>query len=776
MLVPALVAFFISGFAALLYQVTWQRMLVIFSGADVYSATMVIAAFMAGLGCGSLAGGFVADRLSRFWCLVTFAAIETAIAFFGFQSKTLFYDVLYRQFAQLAAMPLVAAPVLFVCLLFPTALMGASLPLLARAMTLRTSTAARTIGWLYAINTFGAAVGAIGATWWYIPHRGMEGTLAAAGWLNLVCAALVVPLALVAGVRQARPAAVTEDSRDAPGQITESGDATGRLPFSTWFWLYGLSGFIALSFEILWFRVLGVMLKSTAFTFGTLLAQYLFWLAVGSALGSMIAGRIRRPGAVFLMLQTAAAVYAGLSLSVVVRQVAPRGSFSKLREYFSTYEPLHIPGAVAAIRDFINHALWNTAPGEPLSGGFIALYLVLPVALIAPATLLMGMSFPMLQRVVQIDMEWIGRRTGLLLVANIAGSTLGTMFTGWVLLGQLGTAATLVVLILLSGVFAVAAWRLLPSGPSRTAVTAAAVALVVATFVALPSTRRLWAALHGTTPEWILSAEDGSGVSVLKAQRRPDFSDRVVVYVNGLGQSQLPYGGIHTELGALPALLHPSPQNAAIIGLGSGDTLFGAAGRPELGRIVSIEIIQPQIDTLRQLFARNGYAGLSVVLHDRRIHHVFGDGRLVLGVGAERFDIIEADALRPQSAYAGNLYSEEYFALLRGRLKPGGYAVTWAPTGRVTRTFVKAFPHVVGFGSILIGSNEPVQFDLQTIANRLSDPRVQNYYAAAGVEIGPLIRGLLRQMRRYSKDDSSAEGDTNTDLFPRDEFDIPRVF
>jgi spermidine synthase len=776
MLIPALAAFFLSGFAALLYQVTWQRMLVIFSGADVYSATMVIAAFMAGLGCGSLAGGFVADRLSRFATLVAFAAAEAGIAFFGLQSKTLFYDVLYGQFAQVAAMPVAAGLVLFVSLLLPTCLMGASLPLLARAMTRHVRTAARTIGWLYAINTLGAAIGAMAATWWYIPHRGIEGTLVAAAWLNLACAALVVPLALIAGVRFPRTAAATEQAPAEASVTAAGGDAGLRLPFSTWVWLYGLSGFIALSFEIVWFRLLGVMLKSTAFTFGTLLAQYLFWLGLGSALGSMMAGRIRRPAAVFLMLQTAAAVYAGLSLSVIVQGVGPRGAFAKLREYFSTYDPLHIPGAVAAIRDFISHTLWNTPPGDPLSGDFITLYLALPVGLIAPATLLMGMSFPMLQRVVQTDMRRIGRRTGLLLVANIAGSTLGTMLTGWVLLGLLGTAATLIFLIALSGSFAVAAWHLLPAGPSRMVIVAAAAALVIATLAALPSSQRLWAALHGTTPDWILAAEDGSGVSVLTAQRRPDFSDRVVVYVNGLGQSHLPYGGIHTELGALPALLHPSPQNAAIIGLGSGDTLFGAAGRPELQRIVSIEIIKPQIDTLRELFARNGYAGLSVVLHDRRIHHVFGDGRLVLGVGGERFDIIEADALRPQSAYAGNLYSEEYFALLRDRLKPGGYAVTWAPTGRVTRTFVKVFPHVLGFGSILIGANEPVHVDLQTIASRLSDPRVQNYYAAGGVEIAPLVRNLLRQMRRYTNDDPAVLGDTNTDLFPRDEFEIPRVF
>lgn len=767
MLIPALSAFFLSGFAALLYQVTWQRMLVIFSGADVYSATMVIAAFMAGLGCGSLAGGYVADRLSRFTSLVVFAAAEAGIAFFGLQSKTLFYDVLYRQFAQLAATPVLAAPVLFVCLLWPTFLMGASLPLLARAMTRRVSTAARTVGWLYGINTLGAAIGALSATWWYIPHRGIEGTLVAAAWLNLACAALVIPLALVVAMRQPRD----ERSKAEETVGVSSGANSQGFAFSTWAGLYALAGFIALSLELVWFRLLGVMLKSTAFTFGTLLAQYLFFLGAGSAVGSLVAGRIRRAAVVFLLLQTAAAVYAGLSLSYIVHLAGSDGSW--LRQYFGEYEPLRVIEPIVQIRGFINDIIWHTPRLESLPQLFLRLYFGLPALLLAPATFLMGASFPMLQRVVQTDLRWVGRRTGLLLVANIAGSTAGTLLTGLLLLRVLGTAATLMFLVALSGLFSAAAWHMI-RGRTRLVLACAGGALVMATLVTLPSRERLWAALHGTTPPAILVAEDGSGVSALKS--RGPGSSNVTVFVNGLGQSQLPYGGIHTELGALPALLHPSPENAAVIGLGSGDTLFGIAGRAEVQRIVSIEIIKPQIDTLRELFTRNGYAGLSVVLGDPRIHHVFGDGRLVLGVGGEKFDIIEADALRPQSAYAGNLYSEEYFQLLLGQLKPGGYAVTWAPTPRVTRTFVKTFPHVVGFESILIGSSQPVQIDLQTIASRLSEPRVQNYYAAAGVNIGVAIRLLLGKMRAYTKHEALAQGDTNTDLFPRDEFEIPRVF
>jgi predicted membrane-bound spermidine synthase len=133
---PACVAiFFVSGFAALLYQVIWQRLLAIFSGADVYSATLIVAAFMGGLGLGSLAGGHVADRVPARTSLLLFAAAEIAVGAFGAVSATLFHDVLYAQMGPLALTPTGVAAILFVSLLWPTFFMGASLPLLARALT-----------------------------------------------------------------------------------------------------------------------------------------------------------------------------------------------------------------------------------------------------------------------------------------------------------------------------------------------------------------------------------------------------------------------------------------------------------------------------------------------------------------------------------------------------------------------------------------------------------------------------------------------------------------
>jgi predicted membrane-bound spermidine synthase len=120
--------FFASGFAALLYQVIWQRVLVIFSGADVYAATLIVAAFMAGLGLGSLGGGYLADRVDRLRSVKLFGLAELLIALFGFFSTTLYYDVLYQRFGHLPIPAVVLGLILFLSLLWPTLLMGASLP------------------------------------------------------------------------------------------------------------------------------------------------------------------------------------------------------------------------------------------------------------------------------------------------------------------------------------------------------------------------------------------------------------------------------------------------------------------------------------------------------------------------------------------------------------------------------------------------------------------------------------------------------------------------
>lgn len=749
----AYLVFFLSGFAAVLYQVIWQRLLVFFSGADVYSITIIVAAFMAGLGLGNMAGGKLADRLDPRASLRAFAAAELAIGVFGFLSKFLFYDVLYVRFPHLGDTLAVSSMVLFMSLLVPTALMGLSLPLLSRALTPAVADAGRIIGSLYGWNTLGAAAGAFMTTWILIPNIGLDGALWCGAVSNVVCAAGA--FAIGARFTSQPPAGPVEAAADRA--------ASPAMPFASWILVYALTGLIALGFEITWFRLLGVVQKSTAFTFGTVLAIYLAGLGLGGAIGARLVHRVRAAGRAFLLLQFAVIWYAAVSIAMVMWAVR-RGHPARLVAYLDEYEPYQIYGAVLALK---NATLSDLSSFAPL-GSFVMLYLAIPALIVGPPTLLMGASFPFLQRACQSDLRMLGRRVGNLLSANITGSVAGTMITGWWLLPAFGTATTLRILVGLGGLLAIPLWQV--SGVRwRLATTTGALAITAAVVSAMPDGSVLWARLHSAAPHTLIAAEDGSGVSVLKPSQT---SANTAVFVNGIGQSWIPYGGIHTVLGALPALLHPNPKEIVIIGLGSGDTAFAAAGRSETTRLTCVEIIGAQLTTLRRQWAIQPYPGLTGVLTDPRIRHVTGDGRAFVMRSEPMFDIIEMDAMRPTSAYAGNLYSREYFDLLRRRLKPGGFAVTWAPTLRTRHTFASVFPYALLLGDIMVGSSEPIAFDPATITERLA--AVRNYYAAAGIDIMTLVRPyLIAAPLRIGPGDARQTTDLNTDLFPRDEFSLP---
>jgi len=155
------------------------------------------------------------------------------------------------------------------------------------------------------------------------------------------------------------------------------------------------------------------------------------------------------------------------------------------------------------------------------------------------------------------------------------------------------------------------------------------------------------------------------------------------------------------------------------------------------------------------------------------VRHVAADGRAYLRLGTGRYDIIEADALRPNGSHAGNLYSLECFEQWRRQLTPGGFAVSWLPSRRVADTFVKAFPHVICFDQVLIGSEQPISYDPGVVRARAA--RARAYYARAGVDIDALLGPYLDPgpWRAGPERDRSLLADVNTDLFPKDEYAVP---
>ena len=248
--------------------------------------------------------------------------------------------------------------------------------------------------------------------------------------------------------------------------------------------------------------------------------------------------------------------------------------------------------------------------------------------------------------------------------------------------------------------------------------------------------------------------------------------DETRVFLGGISQSWLPYRGVHTALGALPALLHPQPEEIALIGLASGDTLFAIGGSPSTRTIDSLEIMAPQLPALERLAQLGRYPALQMLLADSRVRHLNVDGRTYLRRTRRRFDIVEADPLLPQSASAGNLYSVEYFRLLKDCLKSGGLAVTWLPTTRTRDTFASVFPYVLQFGDIGIGSLSRIAYDPATLRARIASPFTNAYFARGGIDLAATLAPYLAARPEASL----APGywsDLNRDLFPMDEFAIP---
>jgi len=735
---PTLVAalFVLSGAAALVYQVAWQRILALHSGVGLYSVATIVAAFMAGLGLGSHLGGVWCARVDRRAALRIFAALELAIGIFGASSTAIYYDWLYPRAVGIPS-PSLAGALLHLCaLLPPTAAMGMSLPFLVRACVVRVESAGRTIGLLYSVNLFGAAAGALAAPWLLIPRLGLRGAVVAAALAN--AAAGLGAFALARGrldrspveTAVALPDGAAPDDRGAPSQ-----------PFSMWLFLYALSGFVALSLEIVWFRLMDVAVKSTAFTFGTVLAVYLAGNGIGSLVGALGVRRFARPLRAFLWCQCSILVLAGLPVVLVTDSPAETPVIRGLMAYWAQYD------------GFLLGRVFDL-------GALSRLYVVLPSALFLLPTALMGLSFPILQRAVHDDVRTSGRKVGALQAANILGCVAGSLVVGLGSLSALGTAGTLRALVGLGLVFAVLGAR---TEGRRFGIAAAALLGLV---WLLPDQDRLWRRLHGLGSEEALLDEDATSVVAVAREDGARFR----LSINGKGNSWLPFGGVHTVLGALPALIHPGPRDVAVIGLGSGDTAWAAACRSETESLTVFEISSPQPRVLARLAREEPLPDLRHFLADPRVRVVVADGRHALESEARRYDLIEVDALRPQSAGSGNLYSLEFFSACARRLKPGGVMCTWSPTPRVYSAFRRAFPHVLeaDAGEVLVGSVTPVEVDRLAWRARL-DGAVRTYL---GSQNAAEVEARLERIRPAFHE-GRARVEPNRDLWPRDEFVSP---
>jgi spermidine synthase len=683
-----------TGFSALTLQVVWQRVISLHAGVDLFSITTVVSAFLAGLGLGSLAGGRLADRLGPRRSIAAFAASNAVIGVFAWFSVWLFYD-LYRSSISVVDGTLSAFAFHFALLLVPTTLMGLSLPLVARGVVERLDDAAPAVGRLYSLNTVGAGLGAAVTGWFLLGNLGFVSTVRLAGTVNLLAAAVVLLLRRQAGASEPRPAVAPEPRSASPAS------GQGRA----WMALYGLTGAVALGLEIVFFRVVDALMRTNSYTFGHVLSLYLLLFGAGAAIGARVVRRVARPDRWFLALQYGVGVAALLGVLALIEVPAWVGLDGVLDRHFAA--------------DGYTTGGYRFDTAEEVAR--LAVVNVLgPLAVMGGAVVAMGMSFPFMQTLVTDQVDVIGRRTGALLSANIAGNVAGILLVGFVLIDRLGTAGSLRLLgalLLLPGLAAAAR---MPTARLRRGLGAGAVALTGALVAAFPSNERLWAFFHGAESEPTFAlTEDRTCVNALKNVEGNDL-----LYVNAASQNGYPFDDFHVLIGLVPALVHPAPERAVSVGLGIGATPYGMAADPRVRAVEVVEICGGVVGLQSEL-AERGAPESRALLADRRVRISVGDGRKFLLGAGQPFDVVTVDAIRPQSAFSGSLYSVEFYELVAARLGDGGTASGWVPTERVASSVVEAFPYVLEFtvdtyhgARFFVASERPFDFDREAVLAR----------------------------------------------------------
>jgi spermidine synthase len=747
--------FLLSGMTGLVYEVLWTRRLTLIFGHTVFAVSTVVTAFMAGLALGSLAGGRWCDRRrpGGAGLLASYGVLEIFIGLWALLSPLLLGWV-EQAYVQAAAGGLSGWPLQGLCLaasivtLVPaTTAMGATLPILSRFLVGRREELGGLLAALYATNTLGAFTGASLAGFLLLPAAGLLTSLRGAAAISTLVglAAAVMARRLGAGASPGADVSATPPDWSAPPATRR-----GLLP-----WVFALFGVASMAYQVGWTRGLVLTLGSSTYCFAAILAVFLGGLGLGSLLYPRLV-RQRPPRLEHLGLLA-------LALGLLGAATIPALGW--------------LPWLLPRLFSQPPQSFWTVL------GVDLGLCLVL---LLGP-TLLMGLAFPLGSQLHTRQLGSVGRDVADIYGANTLGCILGAALAGFLMIPLAGAQWTLKAAALLDlGLAALLFLTALPRGRRRLLAAGASLALGLA--VAL---------LPAWDPTWMSSGvgiyqlgkpvadlppplyyRDGVSCTVsLHLLPGPNMSLRV----NGKSDASTFRPDMLTQrlAGFLPALLHPGPRSAAVVGFGSGVTLDSLRRVPGLNHIDSVELEPAVLEAGRYWKAYN-----HDVLSETRIRHWATDGRTFLLGSPRRYDLIISEPSNPWMAGIGNLFTRDFYQACAGRLEPGGlmaqhlqlYHVSRADLGMVLRSFFSAFPYgsmwVTAAGdSLLVGSLEPLR--PPDVARRFAEmTAMQEQLWVLDVQAPEEIMG------RYLLDRSEAlaafpEGPSNTDDRPLLEFSAP---
>ncbi len=765
--------FLVSGAAGLVYQIVWERLLELFFGVTMVSVTLIVGAFMAGLGLGSLLGGRLARRVKN--TLLVYGLLELGIAAFGLVSQPLIFWIGDRTAGSPYALVFLIS---FAILLIPTTLMGMTLPLLTQSFVHRVETSGSVIGILYGINTLGAAFGTALAGFVLIGAYGFDGTTYIAVALN----AIVGLLAVILARWQERATQISEAETQAVIPVTQWGYKT--ILVSSF-----LVGFIGLGFEMLWIRILHIVNKNTAYSFPSILFIFLLGLALGGYIFGRQADKSKNPVLLFCKLEMTGAILAAFTLLVFWWSLGSNPPW--IQDFFETQKPalpfIRVQHELLLSKRLLLANLWD--------------YFLPILILVFPASLVQGGGLPVLDRIAINNPALAGRRVGDIHLANIVGSVAGTLAISFVLLPGIGSEWTLKLLALLTVSFSIFYFlsnshqkvkgevgyrgRAVPvhdtpypnlskiysnsgkDGSKRylSQLVGIGFALLLGVFLT-PGKGQFYTRLYetGMRQEAIISE---SGDSVLALTYVPGSERQAgLFWIGGEVNSFFPPEGIY-ETRALACAGASEPKRVLVIGFGGGYTTLFFKAIPSVDQIVVVELLGDIAP-----FLTENLESARVTLEDPRVTYIVDDGRRYLNASPEeKFDLIAIDPLREHTAGHNNLYSEEAMQIYLEHLSPGGVLCAWMREDRlIPHTIVRVFPYADQFANeLVISSNAPISYNPQYMDEIASDYKtyVDQLYTA-GLPAYPSTQAALFGLLADQGDILESEKNTPylTDLKP----------
>jgi len=710
-----------SGAAALVFEALWFHQAGLALGNGVTTSSLVLSGFMAGLSL----GGLLAQRIERRTSpMRLYAGLEAIVALAGLALVHVLPALgalLAPRLATLAAHPLLAGALRlvlsFVLLLLPSTAMGATLPLLTSALSAGDRLFGRVLGQLYAANTLGAVLGVVTAEVVLVPTLGIR-TSALVAALASGTAALAA-LALAPRLERQVPSGATAvaPTADRPGQV----DPPGRA----WPWLSAafVAGFALLALEVVWLRVLLLFLNGTSLAFSMVLAIVLS----GIALGSLAAARVR-------VLVASAAAYAGLV------------SFA------------------AAVLGVLGLRLFPHFAAAFLGGGVQgpAMVVALAAPLVLGTSFASGALFTLLGAALRERLPSDTGAAGLLLSFNTVGAALGAFSAGFVLLPMAGMEKALFGMLLCYGLAAAVCFAQ-ARPPAR--ILAAGAAIYLAALAAFPFGSVQSQFVAASAGKWRSSPDDriaavreGLDATLMFIEHRTlGMTHHYQLCTNAYSMSNSAFTGRrYMKLFAYwPLAVLPRVRNALIIGYGLGNTAKALTDSSDPETIDVVDVSPDILAMAPVVFPDPREQPLA----DPRVRVHVEDGRYFLQATDRRFDLITGEPPPHHLAGVVNLYSREYFQLLRRRLTEGGVVTYWlhmplaseANAKSILRAFCDAFDdcslwHGSGGDFMMVGTNGaagPVGEDV--FARQWRDPKAAQELRALGFEkpeqIGALFVG-----------------------------------